>query len=118
MVYTDFTKAYDSCDDSVIDNKMRSTSKAEKVGKRIFKFLSLNTKDVVTKRESSRGKVKTFVPHGMGLAPFLFLSLLANIDKTSGHSFMSYFAKDAKTSMEVAAVEDTEKFQPVFNRTF
>ncbi|XP_069182161.1 uncharacterized protein [Procambarus clarkii] len=73
---------------------------------------------MVNQIRSSPSAVKSSVHQGTVFAALLLPICICDIDKNTGHSFMSSFADDTKVSMKIATEEENEKQHADINQLF
>ena len=82
VIYLDFAKAFDKVDFGVTLKKLNAMGIRGKVGHWIYSFLTNRTQTVLVNRTRSRqAEVKSGVPQGSVLGPFLFLVLIGDINR-------------------------------------
>lgn len=116
VIYTDFAKAFDKVDHSVILRKLRSFSFSEDFIKFISSYLSGRKQYVVVNNFKSDYYIATSgVPQGSNLGPLLFLLFINDIVNCVQNSQILLFADDIKIFTEVRCDQDCVELQNDIN---
>ena len=119
VIYTDFAKAFDKCDFTVICRKLINLGIAGNVGRWIHSFLSRRKfRVLVNGRLSEDEAVISSVPQGTILAPLLFVIMINDISDGIDDCDVGTFADDTKISKCIKSYEDADCLQSGLNSTF
>lgn len=119
VIYLDFAKAFDKVDHGVLLHRLSSLGIRGNLGRWIHSFLHNRVQQVaVNGTLSERSPVKSGVPQGSVLGPFLFLALISNIDADVRHSVTSSFADDTRIARKVKTDEDAALLQEDLNTIY
>ena len=115
-IYLDFAKAFDKVDHGLLLHKIKSQGIKGKMGRWIQNFLEKRTNQVlVDGKMSSCFFLKSGIPQGSVLGPFLFLAFISDIaEDLEGEAFV--YVDDTKTVKMVETEEDVENHQKDLNR--
>ena len=112
VIYTDFSKAFDTVSHSKLLQKLQLLGISGKVLCWIRNFLSGRRQKVrVEESCSSWEKVLSGVPQGSVLGPVLFLTYINDLPLVVQDQFVKLFADDAKLDRCVATVNDSRILQ-------
>ena len=112
VIYTDFSKAFDKCDFSILCRKLYQNEISGNIGRWIHTFLTRRTFQVtVNGSMSSEEKVRSSVPQGAILAPTLFLIMINDIGDNITDCDISSFADDTKISKGIKSPSDSTLLQ-------
>ena len=115
VIYTDFSKAFDTVETGVLLHELKECGVVGKVGCWLASFLDSETRKqavVVDGRVSPLTSVLSGVPQGTVLGPVLFLIHIRNISTNlSEATSASSFADDTRIQRGVSATEDFSDLQ-------
>ena len=119
VIYTDFAKAFDKCDFTVICRKLIKLGIAGNVGRWIHSFLTRrNFRVLVNGKLSEEEVVVSSVPQGTILAPLLFVIIISDISDDIENCDVGTFADDTKISKCIKSSEDADCLQSGLNSAF
>ena len=108
VIYTDFAKAFDKCDFTILCRKLINLGISGNLGRWIYRFLSQRKFQVIVNDSlSDEEEVKSSVPQGTILAPLLFLIMINDIGKDIEECDIGTFADDTKLSKCIKTPEDS-----------
>ena len=111
LIYTDFSKAFDSVPHARLMNKLKVMGITGEVLGWIKSFLTNRKQRVVVEGEmSSWSDVKSGIPQGSVLGPILFMAFINDLPDCI-LSTCNMFADDAKVYREINNPEDNEALQ-------
>ena len=115
VIYTDFSKAFDTVETGVLLHELRECGVGGQVGRWLASFLDPSTRQqavAVDGRVSSLSPVISGVPQGTVLGPILFLIHIRNIARgLSGSTSATSFADDTRVQKGITSIDDCEALQ-------
>lgn len=116
VIYTDFSKAFDSVPHQRLLNKVHAYGIRGKIYNWIKDFLAERHQRVVIGNDKSSWKpVTSGIPQGSVLGPILFTIFINDMPDVV-KSFMKLFADDAKLFRAIESMEDIEMIQDDINK--
>lgn len=117
VIYTDFSKAFDRVQHSVLIKKLRHLGIHSSMLKWIESYLSNRTQQVKILGCSYRTfMAKSGIPQGSILGPLLFILFINDVVDVFHYVKCLLFADDLKLYMPIASAEDVCKLQADINR--
>ena len=115
VIYTDFSKAFDTVETGVLLHELKECGVAGKVGCWLASFLDSKTRQqavAVDGRVSLLEHVMSGVPQGTVLGPVLFLVHIRNIaNDLSAGTTASSFADDTRIQRGISSPQDCSALQ-------
>lgn len=112
VVYTDFSKAFDSIDFSILCHKLLTLGLSYNLIMWIYSFMSNRNLYVYFLGSKSNYFVSTSgVPQGSTLGPLLFILFINDLPEIINYSKCLLFADDLKLFMRVTDIQDCFKLQ-------
>ena len=117
VIYTDFSKAFDRIQHSILLRKLNRFGIHSNMLKWIESYLTGRTQQVKISTCLSRAfVVKSGVPQGSHLGPLLFILFINDIVDAFEHVTCMLYADDLKLYMKIKSTEDVSKLQSDMDR--
>ncbi|CAG9137015.1 unnamed protein product [Plutella xylostella] len=117
VIYTDYSKAFDRIDHSILIMKLESAGIRGDLLRWFRSYISNRSQVVVTSNYiSSWTKVPSGVPQGSLLGPLLFVIFISDIDECFPNSQVVSFADDMKIFKKITSEVDCALLQDDLNR--
>ena len=111
-IYTDFSKAFDRVDHTLLLRKLKRLGIADPLLSWIRSYLTGRTQYVrINNNVSHSIRVTSGVPQGSHLGPLLFILFINDLPTVLNYSKILMFADDAKLFIEIASEEDHTHLQ-------
>jgi len=112
IIYTDFSKAFDAVNHSILMSKLSSYGVSGSLLKWLLSFVSNRYQTIRFKNSFSRNsKVSSGVPQGSHLGLLLFNIFINDISEVFKHSKFLLYADDLKVFRQVGTVNDAHCLQ-------
>lgn len=119
VIYTDFAKAFDKVDHSIILEKLHHFGLSEDLIKFISSYLTERKQYVVVNNFKSDYYVATSgIPQGSNLGPLLFLAFINDIVNCVHYNQILLFADDIKIFNEINCYQDCAQLQTDINNLY
>lgn len=117
VVYTDYSKAFDRIDHSILKMKLCSNGIRGDLLRWFSSYLENRSQSVVIANYTSSWiLIPSGVPQGSLMAPLLFIIYVNDIDSCFRHSNLLCFADDMKIYSSISSIKDVEALQSDLSR--